>query len=450
MGKKEIIQSWNLNFRRLLNSNIGRESLSSIVLKFSSVGLVFISTVLLARLLGPADYGIYSYIYAIISLLSIPSEFGLPTLVVRETASSMVRKDYSAVHGIWNWSGKTIGIISFILLGLTGIIAWVLRESLAGRRFETFIVALALVPLIALGDLRGAALRGLNKIITGQLPEFLLRPGFFVLFLVGVELFHYKAISAPIAMLLFVVASALAFGIGAWLLRRATPDLVQKAPFHFENRSWLLSALPLAFIGGMQLINNQASIIIQGFYLPDPAIGIFRVATQVSNLASFGLLAINIVVAPRFASLYTLGEKRKLQKLVTYSARVILVFNLLLTIGFVLVGKVFLQKIFGVSYESAYIPLLIMLVGQLVNSFTGSVGMLLNMTNHERETAKGITVAAALNIIFNFLLIPKWGIIGSSIATSISLITWNIILWWVVRKKLKINSLAFFPAPKSE
>jgi O-antigen/teichoic acid export membrane protein len=145
-----------------------------------------------------------------------------------------------------------------------------------------------------------------------------------------------------------------------------------------------------------------------------------------------------------------MGEKKKLQRLVTNSARVILIFNLFLTIGFVVLGKIFLIKVFGVSYESAYIPLLIMLGGQLVNSGAGSVAMLLNMTNHERETAKGITIAAVLNIFFNLILIPKWGIIGSSIATVISLITWNIILWWIVRDKLRINSLAFFPSPKEE
>jgi len=78
----------------------------------------------------------------------------------------------------------------------------------------------------------------------------------------------------------------------------------------------------------MQLINQQASILLQGFFLPDAAIGIYRIASQVAVLASFGLITINLVLTPRFATLYAQGDMAKLQHLVTASARVILIFNL--------------------------------------------------------------------------------------------------------------------------
>jgi len=78
-----------------------------------------------------------------------------------------------------------------------------------------------------------------------------------------------------------------------------------------------------------------------------------------------------------------------------------------------------------------------------VNSAAGSVGMLLNMTRYERDTAKGLAVSAILNVVLNLLLIPLLGIIGAAIATAVSLITWKVLLWWVVRWRLGINSLAF-------
>jgi O-antigen/teichoic acid export membrane protein len=428
---------------RLFTSRIGQDTLGSMGLKIASTGLVFLSTVLLARSLGPSDYGVYAYVYALVSLLSVPSEFGLPTLVVRETARGIAQKDYALVQGVWHWSGWMTGIISITLVILTGIFILFFKEPLAGIRLETFLWGLALVPLIALGDLRGAALRGLQRVVAGQLPEFLIRPGLFVLLLGGGMWLGTAALSAPLAMALYVIAAGLAFGAGIWLLWRATPAEVSRSSPRFDNRAWLLSALPLAFIGGMHLINQQASILLQGFYLPDADIGIFRVATQVSNLASFGLLAINIVVAPRFAALNAQDNKPKLQRLVTRSAQVILVFNLAITAGFVLLGKPFLRILFGPSYVAAYLPLLILLGGQLVNSGVGSVGVLLNMTHHERETAKALALSALLNVALNLLLLPRLGILGSSIATALTLIIWNIMLWWAVRKRLGINSLAF-------
>jgi O-antigen/teichoic acid export membrane protein len=431
---------------RLLTSQIGRETLGSMSLKLVSVGLTFITTVLLARLLGPSDYGIYAFVYATISLLSVPSEFGLPTLVVRETARGMVSQDYASVQGVWRWTGRATTMISLTLVGLTILGIWLFREPLTSQRLITFLCALALVPLIALGDLRGAALSGLHHVVAGQLPEYLLRPGFFAL-LLGVAalapLAGYPTLSAPMAMVLYVFSSAVTFGVGAWLLWRVTPLPVRKALPSYNSRAWLLSALPLAFIGGMQLIDQQASILLQGLYLPDAAIGIYRIASQVSVLASFGLLTINLVLTPRFATLYAQGDMKKLQRLVTASARVILLINLLITVGFIIWGKSFLNAAFGSPFKTGYTPLMILLVGQLINSGAGSVGLLLNMSGHERETARGMTIAAIINVVLNLLLIPRLGINGSAVATSISLIIWNVLLWWAVRKKLGINSLAF-------
>jgi O-antigen/teichoic acid export membrane protein len=363
--------------------------------------------------------------------------------VVRETAKGMVSQNYSTVKGVWQWSGRATTVISLTLVVLTTAGIWLFREPLTSQRLITFLCALALVPLIALGDLRGAALSGLRHVVTGQIPEFLLRPGIFTLLLAVAFLAGKSSLSAPMAMALYVVSSALAFGVGAWLLWHATPLPVREALPRFDGQAWLLSALPLAFIGGMQLIDQQASILLQGFFLPDASIGIFRIASQVAILASFGLMTINLVLSPRFAALFVQGEMDKLQRLVTNSARVILLINLVLTAGFIFWGKLFLRLAFGLPYESAYVPLIILLIGQLINSGAGSVGLLLNMSGHERETARGMVVAACINVVLNLLLIPRMGINGSAVATSTSLIVWNILLWWAVRKKLGINSLAF-------
>ncbi len=428
---------------QLFASPIGQQTVGSMGLKFAYVGFTFITTVFLARLMGPAQYGIYSYVYALITLLSVPSEFGLPNLVVRETARGMANRDYAKVQGIWNWATRIALGMSLSLVGLTVAGIWLFRAPLTNQRLVAFLWALVLVPLIALGDLRGAALSGLRHVVAGQLPEFLLRPGIFAALLAGVWLIGSLSLTAPVAIVLYVTASAVAFGIGAWLLWRVTPGEIRQALPHFANRVWLMSALPLAFIGAMQLINQQASILLQGIFLPDAQIGYFRVATQVSTLASLGLVGINAVVAPRFAALYAQADMAKLQRLVTSSARVILAFSLVLTAGFVVVGIPFLRIFFGAPYIRAYVPMLILLAGQLVNSGMGSVATLLNMTGHERETAKGIVLSAVINLVLNLSLIPLWGIEGSAVATSVSLLVWNVVLWRAVWRKIGINSLAF-------
>jgi len=422
--------------------HVGREAFWSLGLKITYAGLTFVATMLLVRLLGAAGYGVYAYIFALITVLSIPSQFGLPPLVLRETAKGMAREDAALVRGMWIWAGRFVGFTALGLALLAGLAIWFWHVRFSGAYLSTFSWALLLVPLVALGNLRGAALRGLHRVIQGQLPENLVKPGMLVV-LLGGALLAGLSLSPAQAMTLQVATAAVAFGVGAGLLLRATPAQVRRTYPRFEGRLWLQSVLPLAFIGGMQLINKNASIVILGFFLPPEQIGIYRVAIQISVLASFGLQAINMVVAPRFASLYARGETGRLQHLVTSSARAILAFNLLVTAGSALLGRWVLGVFFGPEFVAAYVPLMILLIGQFVNSASGSVGFLLNMTGHERETARGIFVSAVLNVLLNVLLVPFWGTIGAAVATAAAMVVWNVLLWWAVRKRLGINSLAF-------
>jgi len=427
---------------RVANSRIGQEAFWSLTLKVAYTGLTFIATMLLARLLGAAGYGVYAYVYSLITVLSIPSQFGLPPLVLRETAKGIARNEPALVRGIWVWSGRFVALASLGLVLVGGVGAWIWRARFHGVYLTTFAWALLLVPLVALGNLRGAALRGLRLVVQGQLPENLIQPCALTVLLAIVLLLGYSPSPAQ-AMACQVAAAAVAFGVGAWLLVRATPAEVRQIRPRFEGHLWLRSVLPLALIGAMRLINKNASVLILGLFVPPDQIGIYRLAVQISVLASLGLLAMNMVVAPRFAGLYARRDTERLQRLVTSSARAILGFNLLVTLGFALLGRWFLRVFFGTEFVAAYLPLMILLVGQFVNSAVGSVGVLLNMTGHEQDAAWGMLVSAVVGVLLNLLLVPLAGVAGAAVGTGGGLITGNVLLWWMVRRRLGINSLAF-------
>lgn len=431
------------NIKTRFKSKLVRETGGSFFLKISQAGFSFLSTVLLARILGAEGYGIYAYALAFVTLISIPAQAGLPTLVVRETARGMAEGKLGLVQGVWRWSAKVAVLISGGLILGIGIGFLVLKGCKLNIKEWTFLWALLLIPPVSLGNLRGAALRGLHKLIIGQLPEFFIRPFLFLLFLCAVVFFFHHKLTPPQAMIFNVVAAGIAFTIGAWLLYRNTPSNVYKARPVYERERWFGSLIPLAFISSMLLINNQTDIVMLGIFKSPTEVGIYRVAVQMAVVAAFGLEAVNLVVAPRFSTLYTKKEMNRFQHLATRSAQAMFTFNLFITGFFILFGKMFLNLIFGKDFIYAYIPLLILLVGQMINSAAGSVGIILNMTGHEKDTACGMTISAGINVLLNLILIPHFGIKGAAIATAISMITWNLVLWWFVRKRLDINSLAF-------
>ena len=162
--------------------------------------------------------------------------------------------------------------------------------------------------------------------------------------------------------------------------------------------------------------------------------GIYNVANRGAELIIFVLNSINMVLAPTIAALYTQGDKERLQNIITLSVRIVLLFSLPVALGLVFFGKYFLM-IFGNEFVLGNKALTILSIAQLFNCAMGSVGLLLIMTGHQRQAAIGVVISAVLNVIFNALFIPIWGIEGAAIATGISIISWNsIYVVWVYRK----------------
>jgi O-antigen/teichoic acid export membrane protein len=439
--RPESITFGGIPLSNLFRSRIAWDTGWSFVIKTSSIGFGFFTAVLLARMLGAEGYGIYAYAFALVTLLAMPAKAGLPQLVVRETARGVANGRPDLVSGVWRWCGRFTAVLSLLLAAIAWLVLWWGGERVGGVYASTLLWAVALTPLAALGNLRGAALRGLRRIVQGQLPEFVLTPGLFLALLAGVALAG-GGLTPPLAMALHVAAAAAAFVAGAWMLWRFAPTAVRSAAAAYEGRAWLASAVPLAFVSGMQLVNHHTSILMLGIFLAPAEVGIFRVAVQTAALAAFGLQVVASVMGPRIAEVYAHGERKRLQRLATGAARVGLAFNLALTAVFLVVGPWLLPMLFGEPFAAAYVPLVILLCGQLINSVTGLVASLLNMTGHERDTARGVAVGAGVNVLLNLLLVPSFGLLGAAVATAVSLVTWNVLLWFAVRRRLGVDSSA--------
>lgn len=417
-------------------------SLGSVAVKVCGMVLSLSLAIVLARTLGPEGYGIYAFVFALISLLAIPAQFGLPALVVRETAKAHVNGQWRLMRGVWRWSTQAAGALSLALGLVAALIAWIFAEHFSQIQLVTFAWGVLLVPLLALGNLRGAALRGLRHVVQGQFPETVLRPAFFLV-LVACALVFWPAedLTSAQAMAMHVVAAATAFGVSAWLLLRARPTGVRKAhQVEYHSRQWLVSAMPLAFIAGMQLINQQVDILMLGIVASAEEVGVYRVAVQGAMLVSFGLTAIGMVTWPYYARLYEKRDMLAFQQIATLSARAMLVLALPIAVVFILFGQWLLAFVFGGEYTSAYYPLVILACGNVVHAAFGTVGPLLNMTGHERITARGIAIAAGCNVVLNAALIPPFGMLGAATATSLTLAIWNLVLWMSVRRVLRIDS----------
>jgi O-antigen/teichoic acid export membrane protein len=142
-----------------------------------------------------------------------------------------------------------------------------------------------------------------------------------------------------------------------------------------------------------------------------------------------------MAMGPTIAEMFAKGEKRRLQHMISKSILAVLAFAFPVALVLILGGRWIIPIVFGQEYAPAYLPLVILCLGQLFNAGMGSVAVILNMAGLERFTARGVAIAAIASVLLNSALIPFFGPAGAAIATSTSLIIWNVLLFiWLYRE----------------
>lgn len=423
-----------------LKSSLMRSGLISIVIKILGLGFSLLTAIVLARVLGPEQYGVYSYVLAIVSILAIPAMFGLPSLIVRETAKAEVKQEWGKMRGLWFWANSITASLSLVIAIIAALVLWLNHESFTEMQFLTFAWGIAFIPLSALAALRGASLRGLRKVIQGQLPEQVLKPALFIFMLAVVGLTGFTQLTAESAMMLNALSAGMAFIFGAWLLFRVKPKQLSVAEREFERKAWMASVIPLAMVAGLDILVTETDIVMLGIFRTAEEVGIYRVAMQGGLLAAIGVSATSMIIAPYISKFAYSKDIISLEKLAKQSARLAFLIAFSATVVFAIFGEFLLSVVFGDAYLGAYWPLLFLAAGQTVHAGMGAGGVILNMNGYEKGTLIILAAAAACNVILNFIMIPMWGVVGAAIATLISVIFRKIITWLMVYKIIGIDS----------
>lgn len=426
----------------LLAVGLHRELLGRAVaggfLKVAATALAFIVTVVLARTMGPDNFGAYSYAIALVTLLAVPAQVGLPGVVVRVTAEAVALGKVATARSVWRWASSVAGGLSALLVGLVVILVICIDLAPAGLSKKAMLSTVLLVPIFALSNVRAAALRGLGHTVVSQAPEMIVRPLVMLLcVLIAVTLFP-APLSTELGIQSHVIsaATALIFGV-AYLWCVSPAEAAQHSPSQEERLAWLRSAAIFAALGFAQIGIQQIDILILGAYAGPTEVAQYRVATQSAALVAFGYHAVNMVVPPYIARLWAQTNLRQAWQLVALSGRISFLLGLPVFLAYLALGSQILNLAFGADFQGSLRPLLILSAAQLFNAAVGPVGVMLNMTGHERDTLRGVFAAAIVNVCLGFAVIPTFGLIGAALSSAMTIIVWNIILWTYARRRVK-------------
>ncbi len=400
--------------------------------------LRFLTGILLTRLLGVTQYGLYSLAFVYVEALSILASLGLHALLVRYLPGYLAAGDAAATRGILQLTGLA-SLGTAVLCTAAG--AWgvlVLLDPASTLREPLLLgVLLVTAPSVWL-RLRQATLQGFSRVVQAQLGESFVRPLLSVLLLTGLYLVHDDPVRAVDAVWMSFAAAAGGAIFADVLTRRAVRGHVDAAPA-YHQANWLRSLLPLFGISLFTILNTRVDLFVLGFLDTTESVGLFSVVERITLLTAFVMGVFTATFAPRIGTFHAAGDMHGLQEQLTALSRAAFAVTLPLAVLLYVFGGLVLS-IFGSAFVAGEAALRILLIGQLANVACGAVGMVLSMTGHERIAFRGMVLTGSLNLLLDILLIPAFSIYGAAAATAATVTLTNLVLLTVVRRRTGLDA----------
>jgi O-antigen/teichoic acid export membrane protein len=387
-----------------------------------------------AHVFGAAGYGVYSYATGWVLLLVIPAALGYERLLLRELAAAKAKGAWQEMAAMLAHANRAVLLSGSVI----GSVAAALGAIFLGPPFQLcFVVMMVLVPIVALVTLRRGVLQALGSPELAQMPEQIVRPVVTALFASAIFLAQGGAQLEPVyAGIAAVFGGMIALVTAIRSSRRRLPHVI--APARRPSSSPLPRAWAFLILSALWQGNYQIPLIILGSTGQPAQVAYYSVAASAANLGVMVLNGVNVTLAPRMSALYAEGKLADLQMVVRDAARTAFVCSLFTAAFLIILGRPLLT-LYGANFHAAYVPLLILLCGQMCNAAVGPVGMLLTMARAERSVMWAVGLGSLISLLLALWLAQPLGANGAAIAAAANLVTWNSILAAVSVRRLGIS-----------
>lgn len=419
-----------------------RRSAGAFGIRVVGAGTALLLQLLLARTMPHETFGQYVYALSWMNILVLVGMLGLDTSSLRFVASYCGTGAWGLLHAYLRKSIRWSLTASLTCGGLLAAVGAVVRASGHADLGASFVAAGGLLPVLAVLQVVASWLQALKRPVLSQAVSGVLRPILFAALVVGASLcFGWKPSAAGALWLHFVAACvSLAVAWGVW--QRQVPAPARSTAPEVVTPRWLRTSVPLLVIAGAQVMLGQADLLMLGLFHGTRHTGAYAIASQLADLIIFGITAANLVIAPLIADLHAQGKRAELQKVLTTVSRALLLYSLPVAVVLV-VGGYRVLGIYGRAYQEAWLPMSILVIGELMIALAGSVGFLLTMTGNESIALRIVLLSLAANVVLNAALIPSFGMVGAAAATVCATALRTVLLSISVRRRLHLNPTAF-------
>jgi O-antigen/teichoic acid export membrane protein len=403
------------------------------------MGLAIVQSVLAARLLGVAAFGLLGMVMSFASSVNRLLSFRIGELVVKYGGEYLAKEQKDRAAATLKAAALTeIGtsLTAYLLLYLLAPFAsqYIIKDSAATLFIRFYALALlanfvtgTATALLQLGDhFRSQALIGLGQnVLTASIIAYAYFSG------------------GDIRLVLTAYLSGKVFyglSLGYWGLRRANQLLGRdwlRAPFNLlpPKREFWAFAFSSNFSGTVNLVTRDSEVLWLGFLLPGEigkiSAGYYKTALAIINLI---LMPINPFIATTFPEIArTVGEGAwdKLKTLLKRLTAISAAWTFSVALFFVFFGEWLISTFYGAEYVPAVPAALILMLGfGTANILYWNRPLLLSL-GLPTYPLKVMAFTGVAKILLSFWLVPKYGYLAQAalmsayFVVSVGLIVWK-------------------------
>ncbi len=412
----------------------------------ANIIVTFVYTPIMLKLMGNEEFGLYSLVSSVISYLSV-LDMGFGNAMIRFISKAQAKKEYDKekeINGLFLILYSAIGIITiFIGIALINNIQKLfpaLTQDEIGKAkviMEILILTIAISFPLSIFDSYVMAcekfkfLKILNLVKTISIPLTMLP----LLFL------GYKAIAMVIVTSIFNIMYHICTLLCCFK-KLNMKIYISKGKFNVELFKNIFNYSFFVFLGLIvDTVFNNTDQVILGSVCGTVAVSIYSVGSKIINMNTTVSTTLSGLFLPKITKM--LEEKEadyKISNLFLKVSRIQIYLMVLISSGFIVYGKQFLNLWVGGGYEQTYYIILLIILPALI-PLTQNIGIsIIQAKNKHQFRSVVYFIIAIINVILTIPLAKRFEGIGAAIGTLIAtflgqILVMNIFYW----KKIKLD-----------
>jgi O-antigen/teichoic acid export membrane protein len=404
---------------------------------FVELGVSFLAKLVIARILGPVDYGVVALGVTTMVIVSTVVLLGLNTGIGRYLPRY---DDPEHRRGVLVSAFQ----IAVPLAIVAGIVVYVTAPIIATVGFSDPSVTPILrvfgliIPLAAVVRLTIGSAQGLQQVLPKVYIQNLVLPlTRFIAVLVMLGL-GFGVLGVAWA---YAIAYTVAAVVGIYVLVQRTPLVSRAIDAVSMHRDLLTFSTPLVVSATMTLILSDIDTFMLGYFSSTRAVGVYNTVYPLAHLLIIAMSSFGFIFMPVVSKLYKNGDTTTIRRLYQIATKWIFLVTFPIFAIVVLFPTQTIRLTFGPKYVGGSLALVVLAVAFFTHAVAGPNADALMSIGQTRTIMYDNTLVAAVNVVLNLVLIPQYSILGAAVATAVSYVLLNVLYTVQLYRKTRIQPL---------